>query len=296
MPIDANGNRAEMIMDGQSTIKRMNPGRFHEHYLNGAARDVAEKIRTMFGLPAKMTPEQASKVTPINVFDESIINKAFDYLLGFYGVVSPKMAELIGGYDATDRRRHLARVISKGIYLWIPPKNPKPITEVIRHVRDYFPQTHGPVTYRGSSGRMVTTRHNIFVANLYIMLLEKTGENWAAVASARLQHFGIPAKLTNEDKHSASGRLQPVRTMGESEIRTFLSTIGSDATADLADQSNNPVVHKEVVRSKLIAPHPCMIESAVNRNENPVGDGRPLVYYRHNTECGGIRIVRRKAA
>lgn len=291
MPIDANGNRADFIMDGNSTFNRMNPGRLHYHYLTGAMRDVSENVRKMFGLPHKQSESRA-----VSVHDINLINQAYEYLWNFYALVSPEMADLLKTYGDKERKRHVEKVIHKGVYIWRPPTSCKPITQVIRDVRDFYPQVHGPVQYRGYNGELITTVEPVFIASLYVMLLEKTGENWAAVASARLQHFGIPAKLTNEDKYSASGRLQPVRTMGESEVRTFLAVIGPEATAELMDQSNNPVVHKEVVRTQLIAKHPNTIESLVDRKAHPRGNGRPLVYLRHTFECGGIRLVRKKAA
>lgn len=291
MPVDANGNRADFIMDGNSTFNRMNPARLHYHYLTGAMRDVSENVRKMFGL----APKQQDHAKPISVHDPALIAQAFQYLWDFYALISPEMSDLLKQYSPAEQKRHVERVIQKGVYIWRPPTSRKPVTHVIRDVRDFYPQVHGPVTYRGISGNMITTKSKVFIASMYIMLLEKTGENWAAVASARLQHFGIPAKLTNEDKHSAAGRLQSIRTMGESEVRTFLAVIGPEATTELMDQSNNPVVHKEVVRTQLIAKHPNTIETVIDRKAHPRGFGRPLVYLRHTLECGGIRIVRKKA-
>lgn len=291
MPIDQNGNRADLIMDGHSTTKRMNPGLMIEHYINGASRDVSERVRGMLGLQ-RVNPADTDIRTAMTNATAAMV--AFDYLASYYETISFRMWKLVMGLSTQQRIKHVESVVREGVYLWVPTDNDYPIIEVIKELRDHFPQVHGPVQYTGSSRVRSTTELPIFIASMYIMLLEKTGENWAAVASARLQHFGIPAKLTNEDKYAAPARQQPVRTMGESEVRSWEAIIGPLATADLMDQSSNPTVHKEIIRNILRAEKPNSIDRVIDRNRFPMGNGRPLVFYRHVLECAGLRFVRRK--
>jgi hypothetical protein len=293
MPVDQNGNRADLIMDGHSTTKRMNPGLMIEHYINGASRDVSERVRGMLGLD-RVSPADADIRTALQ--SATAVNAAFEYLLSYYNAISYRMWALCEKLQGAQRVKHVESIVREGIYLWIPTDNEYPIVEVIKEIRDRFPQVHGPVKYTGSSGVESTTALPIFIASMYIMLLEKTGENWAAVASARLQHFGIPAKLTNEDKYAAPARQQPVRTLGESEVRSWEATVGPEIVADLIDQSSNPTVHKEIIRNILRADRPNSIERVIDRNRFPVGSSRPLVYYRHVLECAGVRLVRRRGS
>lgn len=50
MPVDANGVRAEAIMDGMATVNRMNFGRLYEHYINAASFGLAQEITRSLGI------------------------------------------------------------------------------------------------------------------------------------------------------------------------------------------------------------------------------------------------------
>lgn len=273
MPMDAEGNRAEIIMDGDSTIKRMNIGRLYEQYLNATSRHVSNVIRQMMLDPKNKGP----------------VDEAWLYLLGYYKIVSPRMYDLITGPSYTNTpRQHLDAVVKDGVYLYLPTDNPADSPTMIEELLKYYPINIGPVTYRGRSGNVVTTDTNILIGTLYIMLLEKTGGDWSGVSSSKLQHFGIPARLTKFDKHSLPGRAQPVRITGESEVRLLAATIGGEATAELLEMSNSPTMHKHVVANLLRAEQPSNIKSIIDRSIVPRGGSRSLVYVRHALECAGM--------
>jgi DNA-directed RNA polymerase beta subunit len=276
MPIDAAGNRAEIIMDADSTIKRMNLGRLYEQYINASARNTQLTIERLLG---NKTQEE--------------IELAWDYLMGFYQIVSPRMYEaVISSGTETRKLQHLECIVEDGIYMWLPTDTPVAYPDVVRALRDNYPAVNGPVTYRGASGIQVTTKSNIIIGSMYIVLLEKMGNTWAAVSSSKLQHFGIPAKLTNADRYSSPIRNQPVRILGESEVRLFAATVGGDTTADLLDQSNNPVAHKLIIDNILESKKPTAIKQVIDRTILPKGQGRPLQYVNHVLECSGIKFAR----
>lgn len=272
MPTDIDGNRAEVIMDADSTIKRMNIGRLYEQYLNAASRDMTKRVTNMI----------QSDSSP------SGYKKAFDYLLDYYATVSPKMAELFtGGEYKGSPEYHVNEVIKDGIYLWTPTDLDISSLEMIKAVQAKFPPTLGPVQYRG-----VTTSNDTLIGSMYFLLLEKTGNDWSAVSSAKLQHFGIPARITNQDKYSAPGRQQPVRMLGESEVRLLNAYVGSDTTVELIDRSNNPTTHKEIVNKILTSDTPTNIEEIVDRDKIPLGNSRNLLFVKHQLECAGVKFVR----
>jgi len=317
MPVDSAGNVADVIMDPISTTKRTNIGRMYEQYINAASRDVSVRVRNMFDIHPK-TPTEDEVDNAIKDIDR--VNEAFHYLLGYYQTVSPKMASILLSteysdfYDAEQRRiavhdpygmltqketltlqqAHLKSVLTEGIYLWIPTNNVVSSPEVIRNIKAHYPPVHGPIHFRGKSGEYRKTHENVLIGSLYLLLLDKTGSGWAGVASAKLQHFGIPAKLTNNDKYSAPGRMQPVRYTGEAEGRSFAATMGGAAAADILDQSNNPQVHKHISYNILTNDKPMAIKKIVDRDKFPRGSGRPVVFVKHQLECGGWRLVRRK--
>lgn len=293
MPIDKMGNRADIIMDGDSTIKRMNVARMYEQYINATSRDLSDAVRKKMNFDK--TDNHQSQIRAIEKQPKSLelYKEVFQTLKRYYEIISPKMAakvELLEKKDI-DIRNHVNAVLKDGIYLWIPTDNPVGNVDIIQSLRKEFPIYMGPVKYRGRSGNMVETVSNVLIGSLYIMLLEKTGQEWSAVSSAKLQHFGIPAKLTNSDKYSAPARGNPVRILGESEVRLFCAAIGGDATAEILDQSNNPTSHKAIVASILRAAKPTNIKNVIDRKEFPRGKSRPLVYMNHILQCSGIEFT-----
>jgi hypothetical protein len=123
--------------------------------------------------------------------------------------------------------------------------------------------------------------------------LEKTGEDWSGVASVKTNHFGVPAKLNNYDKQTAPGRQAPVRALGESETRSYISTVGPEATMEMLDQSNNHAAHRNAVENILKAPKPTNIQKVVDRKKVPFGGSRPVSLVHHVLNCRGLRFVYR---
>lgn len=270
MPVDDYGNRAEVIMDGDSAIKRMNLGRLYEQYINAASRDVSKRVVEM---------KEAGQPT----------QAIWDYLVGYYRTVSPWMAELIEGphYSST-RESHIDKVVKDGVYLWLPTNNPAESVDIVKGIRDHYAPHFTHVTYAGG----VRTAQPVLIGSLYVILLEKTGGDWSGVASSKLQHFGIPARVSNADKYSTPGRNNPVRILGEAEIRLFNAAVGSDMSVDLLDQSNSPATHKAIVNAILAADKPTNVEEIIDRAKVPLGNSRSLLFVKHILECAGLRFVR----
>lgn len=289
MPVDTQGNRAEVIMDGDSIIKRMNLGVLYEQYYNAVSRDVSKRVRQMFGLdPFGFELPKGWE----RQLDSKTVESAWEYLMGYYKIVSPRMYDLMttGPYKGT-HLSHVTEVIKDGVYVYIPTDNPAESVEVVKQLNQHYPPHIGPLTYRGRSGNVVTTEKNIMIGSIYMILLEKTGSDWSGVASSKLQHFGIPAKLTKFDKFSAPGRGQPVRMMGETEVRLTTAAAGGEVVADILDQSNNPATHKEILTNILRADQPTNIQKVIDRRKYPIGNGRNLVFIRHIMECSGNRFI-----
>lgn len=270
MPVDIDGNRADVIMDGDSTIKRMNIGRLYEQYINAASRDVTKRIKS-------------------NIEGGGSYEDAWEYLMSYYKTVSPKMATMILKSDiAKDYKPHIDTIMKNGIYLWMPTDNPADPVDMIKILRDYFPPTFAPVTYAEGC----VTDRPVLIGSIYVILLEKTGGDWTGVSSGKLQHYGILAKITKADKYSTPGRNQPVRILGEDEVRLFNAFVGSDVVADILDQSNSPATHKAIINKILTSDMPTRIDEICDRTKIPLGNSRSLLFVKHILECAGIRFVR----
>lgn len=288
MPHDANGNRADVIVYGGSTIKRMNIGRLYEQFINAASRDLTQKIRKEVGLLPQLTPtaHQLATIKQNQVF----IDRCWEQLLGYYLIVAPIQHRLLA--SDPDPARHVLAVLKDGIYLYIPPDNPVNNLEMVNALKHspYCPH-YGPVTYRDNAGKIVTTANPILVGSLYMIMLEKTGEDWSGVASVKTNHFGVASKLNNFDKNTSPGRQASIRGLGESETRSYICTVGPEPTMDLLDQSNNPETHRHVTETILKSRHPTNIESVVDRNKVPFGGSRPVGFVDHLLACRGIEFV-----
>lgn len=278
MPVDQWGNRAEVVMDGDSTMKRMNPGRFYEQFLNA------------HGLQMQRTLQALKLAKP-----KTYVAEGWDMLLRFYGMVSAEMVEVLTNpkqYRGSPQK-HVDGVIKNGVYWWLPTDRQITLQHAVQNLRRDLPLEKGPVTYRGLSGEFITTRRDVIVAPVYVILLEKTGENeWSAVSSTKLQPFGIPAKINKHDKYSTPARPMPVRILGESEIRLMVAACGSQPVAELVEMSNSPLLHKHIVTNITRANKPTRIENVVSDPKLLGRGGRNLAFVHHSLEISGVRLER----
>lgn len=346
MPVDAWGNRAELIVSALSTMDRMNIGRPIEHEVNGSMEMLSEEIRASMGA-ASVIPTQDPNIqhamdrirvemsrrgqTPKADFVGSEIrdringnvDNAYNELLNFYEISSPKMRELFNspGYVGTPDY-HVQSVLRSGIFLWTPLDSPKPwihlvydneefmkaksagkdVTPeqfgakfvryggVVGDLAETYPARRGPVWYRGMSGTECVTTNDIMIASTYMILLEKTGGDWSGVSSARHQHYGLPAKLSKQDKYSLPSRANPVRIFGEAEVRLTTTATTGDVVSEMLEMSNSPAAHKNVVENILRAPQPSNIERVLDRTKIPFGSNRSQVFVAHALQCAGIEF------
>lgn len=283
MPRDQWGNYADLILDGDSTIKRMNPGRLFEQYLNTASRHVRQDVLKMLDAGKK--------------------HEAWEYLYEYYSVASSAMKKMMDAYLEQEDRKgpgrkqdaidyHLKSIVEDDIKLFVPINLPEIGIDQIRNIKNSkFAPPVGPVTFRGKRGNWVTSRDNTFVGSMYIIMLEKTGDDWSAVSSPKLQHFGIPAKLTRADKLATPGHEQPVRFLGEDEVRLIAAFCGGDVVAELLDQTNSPMKHRAIVTTIARHPTPMNIHDVAPPETVVLGKNRAVEFVKHLLRCSGVRFV-----
>lgn len=275
MLLDADGNRAEIEMDADSVAKRMNLAKLYEQYVNASGSATQKRI-------AKMIAEDNSNAS---------YGAAFDYALGFYKLTSPFTYQMVGEAQV-DPKEHVDELIKNGFYLSVPTDNPINHIDMVRLLQEHYPACYGPCTYIGQTGEQITTKNPILIGEVYFILLDKIANDFSSTSSAKLQHYGLPAKPTRRNKYSGPSRISPTRTAGESEVRLFVNVAGGAATADLLDRSTNPLVHQEIVRGILNADQPTNVENYVDRTKYKVGNGTVLNLTRHILACGGVRFER----
>lgn len=301
MPVDAHGNRADAIMDGGATVSRMNYGRLYEHFFNAASRDLVREITLGLGFD-KQTKDLYKKLTALEENNPTLFEHVWNRLMGLYEIISPRQYAMFveGRYEggrANYRSQHLSRVIkhylekNQGAHLFVPTDNEPEITDIVRNLQAFCPPLNGPVSYVGNSGRRVTTVNPVQIAPLYVMLLEKIADDWSACSSGKLQHFGVLSQLSAGDKYAKPTRTQPIRAMGESEVRIYDAYCGTEVTADLLDRNNNPFTHKYMLRQIYSTDKPTAIKTIVDRSQVPMGGSKPLQLIKHLASTGGWKFV-----
>lgn len=287
MPVDSDGNRADVVMDDVSTIKRMNMGRLYTTYFGAASRDVVKNIRQMLGYQRNENPK-----LKFFTHGPEMLHKAYDYLMGFYHCISMTNFEYFRQMPDEDKALHLVDVINRGhARIYMPIGNSIPADEAVRMIQRYYPPTLGPVTYRGNSGRMVTTKKPVRIAPMPMMLLEKIADDWSSIASGKIQVLGVLSPQVKSEKFAYPFRNTPVRAVGETEWRIFVGYCGPYALAEIMDRSNNTAAHRNMYFNILCAPKPTEIKAVVDRTFIPFGGIKPLQWTQHIFMCCGFQSV-----
>lgn len=277
MPRDAKGNYADIVRDSFSIIKRMNIGSTYEPWVNASAEALQDKIKAGLESPY---PD---------------INSMFNMILGWYEIVAPLHYKAVLDCIHNGRttvEKEVRTFAQYGHYTYIPPDNPVEWVDVVEELAQKYPPVFGPVTYIGFNGESITTVDNVLIGEEYILQLGKIGNTWNAVSSCKLQHYGIPAKITNADKFDSLVRNSATRIWGESEIRLGGSVTGGQTMADIMDQSTNPFVHRKICENIYTAEHPTAIYEVIDRNTYPIGNGRVITMIKHILECSGKEFAK----
>lgn len=291
MPIDANGNRADIVLDPASTISRMNIGRLYEHYVSGAARDVRQRLRSMLGLTAKKYT-----INQLLDIDQRLLNEAYEFLLQFYKCVNNKQYEFFSNLGQEERIEHLCECTEdtiNSIKLYIPVDTDKDSIEMVQEIEALVKPIYGPVSYVGNSGRQSITKAKVRIAPMYFMLLDKITDEWSSVATGRLQHFGILSPNIKSEKFIFPFRNTPIRAYGEAEFR-ILQIIKQRYVAELVDRNNNPYTQRIISVGLLTADKPTHIDMLVDRRIHPFGNSKNIQVVKHPIMTAGIRMISEK--
>ena len=293
MPMNANGTRAKIVMDPNSTVARMNVSRVYEQFFNAASRDLVIAFCRNLGIEHSKKLDLQTKMQIESRWNanDPVVLHCWERLMQYYRIFGTIQVEGISALPNDKRRNHFLSILNKGIYLFIPGTQEEEPVDMLRQVRDHFMPERGPVTYTDFAGVVRTTKNNVIIGSIYIMLLEKTGDDWTAVSSGKFQNFGVLAKLTNKDKFSQPTRNQAIRAGGESEIRILVAYCGAFFAAEFLDRNSNMQTHREACETILSAKTPSNIPVLIDRDKNPLGKARPMQLVKHLAYCNGWKFV-----
>jgi len=286
MPVDSAGNRADIVVDPNARVSRMNIGGMYEPYINAASRDLARELRLK--LVGSETVPVGWKLVSNATDPSTVVDDCWARLMRYLQIVTPHTHEHFLKFDRQTAISYLESVVKDGmIYLYYPPDNQAEGMKIVSQIEAEFAPTYGPVSYIGYSGKRCTTVNKVRIGSMYIMLLEKTGDDWTAVSSGKWQNFGVLAQINNRDKYTQPTRNQAIRAFGETETRIVTAYTGPITASEILDRNNNILSHKQTLKAILEADRPSDINEAVNRDENPLGNARPLQLVKHYALCGG---------
>lgn len=286
---DENGNLVDIAIANASTVKRSIPSRYFEQFFNAVRRDNVARIREMLGLDRFLKGNTEEDIEQA-VFEHPDRMKALDILTRVYENSSEKNYEFITTLkNDQERLEHLYWVVKEDAYLNIRPDMELDLLEGARNIQksDLAPH-YGYLTFTNDLGQKRTTKNRMLTGEMYIVLLEKLPTGWASVASPRYQHLGIPAKISNVDKHAAYGREQVIKTVSESEARAFSAYAGDEFVAELMDRTNNPATHRMIVWETLDTEDHGTVFNLVDRKKIPLGNSRPVQFTRNFMACNGV--------
>lgn len=287
MPVDDFGNVADIITDPYSTVGRSILGRVYEPKFNAVGADIIRVLKSDLKIDGVVNPQLLERLDQHN---NGRVTAAFNDLLDFFKIISPKrMYPLYAESTQQDKYDYMTSVMNDAVILYLPPENEVKYNQVVIQVNERFGRRESPVTFIGNSGIQRRTKESFLISSVYIMLLDKTGTDWAAVSVGKLQHYGVLGQLTSVDKYTNQVRLQGSRSHGESEYRIYLTNTKLYFAAETADRNNNKLVMEHMARGIMDHPTPARIDNLVPRNVIKYGDHRVLQIIRNLAECMGAR-------
>lgn len=281
MPVDELGNRADIITDSMSTISRMNLSRAYQSYMSALGRDNRQRVNLHFN--TKYGLNYLNKITSEDLMWFK------NYLHGLYSLISSDMVNFLNSLDETGLKNHLTEVVTDNLYIYYPPDNEKNVTDVITDAEKTPYKPHlGKVSYVDELGRRVTTKEDVRIGQLYILMLEKIANTYSGVSSAKVNNFGFPVKSTNLDKHKYPHSLTPTKTVSETEGRIIASMAEPEMISELFDLTLNTTSHKLLVKSILESDKAFDPTFNIDRDQNPYGNTRSLAIMKHMFTAAGF--------
>lgn len=283
MPVDEWGVRAEVVADGlTATINRKNLGRLYEAYFGALARDnqtrIRERLRAKYGDQYKYMMQQEDA-------DEII-----QYLRTMFTYIN---LDTVAFYDSLaepeDRMAHARDIVEDWIYIYYPPNNGFRASKVIKSLeKTPYKPNHGKVTFRDGLGRMVTSKDNVRIGRVYIIHLDRTGRDYSAVSSAKVNSYLLPIKGGEFDKYSYPHSQTPATPFSETEGRMSEGYATGEFTAEMFDLTHNLTSHELVTRNFLENEKLFDMEFNIDRNIVPYGNTRPIGFAKHILGASGL--------
>lgn len=247
----------------------MNPGRNAEMELNISLYNQRKVVKELY-------EEQGYQV-------------AFDYLLDYLEVLSPAYYKIIheGITTPNDIKDFLDDFIENRTSIYLPYGSVRTGTEHSVVLNKKYPVEPTKLTLFDLDGTEHESKQDIMVGEMYMVRLEKIGENWASCSVPRRQVHGIISKLSFNTKHRLPYRDQAIR-FGETEFRSFLAVCEPAFSATQFALANNSQMCSDAIETILNAEHPSRIKELVDYSRIADYPSVAVERIKHLMECYGL--------
>lgn len=291
MPITEYGLRADAIFYGEATVNRMIPVRTYEQVINGVKQYFEIMFKDRHGLPRDVSKKELDLF-----FKQDKSNQAYNQILNevlqYTSIVSPRQYQFLLSLSPDKMYRYIIDGLADGFIDYLPSED-RNLPEIISQLRDLYPGVKDHVYWKDSKGRDVKSVDKFIIGSMYVVLLEKTGNDWTSVSTSKLQQNGVISYVQQKDRHQTPTKQQSVR-FGESEFRIINSDISPVFAAELLDRSGNTNVRKNIVQQILQAENPSDIPNLVDRETYPLGYSQALQILNHLLQCKGMEMEYRE--
>lgn len=283
MPV-LNGRRADMIIDGPSARgARMNLCGSYGGYIGACSRDLLTKLQD------KLEDRYGNKFLT-KIQDKDVL-EVFDTIHDYMSYINPVFTDKLATYTFEQKEAFVFQNLLGGIIPPYPSNNEFNAAEVISCLRDSpYAADRGHVTFKDIDGEDVVSLEETSIWEDYIMLLDRTGDDYSGVSTARVNSFMLPSKGGDYVKNKYPHSLTPVTTSGETETRILLANAPPDLQAEIYDLSSNPITLEQITTHMLTCDGMIDEDFDIDRTINPYGNGRPVTIVKHVFRGAGVVI------
>lgn len=270
MPYNKYG-RADIVMDSNSIISRMNMARLYQQFFNGASRNTRAMIRGILNTDDIYTLDLKQ---PINL--ENIEN-AFNILMGLLGKFDTQQFDLYASTSLQERLEILQECIQDEVKIQHQVSTEKRAYQIAMDIINspYDPPVdYVNIPHQEPDGTIkeFKTKSKLLIAPLYTILICKTADNMLYTSSPNLNNFMFPIPVTASNRDRFPYRNTPVKNISETEGRLYSYYVGREAMAEIKDRANSVPTHRALYNNILDAEHPTNVDTLVDRTQVPFGN------------------------
>lgn len=272
MPVDIYGNRADLIMEANTTVKRTNYGAFYEPSENFILKFVWTKVK--------------------GLYEEGKIDEAFNDIVDITRDFHPKYSELIVTlFNGELKTKFVQDTIKRGnILLNVLPGMKTINTKKLKYICEKWGIIISPIKFNWPDAdgnlREVTTAQDAVIGSKYVIRLCKEAVEMSA-GIASVSHHGTPIRPHQSKKHSSLMKQTPVR-WGEDEINIITMAVPVHEVLRLQQLTSKSIAGTNIMIEEIVkSPHPTNIDRfSITNAELSQRDTIAGLFEHLNTICG----------